>query len=330
MTDAFKTVETTILQLILLVKQAQITNTMISSFNLILLTLLVACTTPTNIESAKTTDAIENPYQQQLKDYWYSGSAELTSYDLKQARYGEMRDGKAVMIFVTEDFSTKTMTKADQAAPDNIPVLKLNTTRNFNTGIYPYSMMNSTFMPFPKGENSIKISTSSQEWCGHTYLELIDKGDYEIYNASYFQSEAQKEIKLKKAILEDDLWSLIRINPDNLPTGKMKLIPSFFYLRFSHNEIQSYDCELSLNEAADGTMIYTANYPELDRVIKINFETQFPFLINSWEETYFSGWGAKRQKMTTSGQRIKTIRSKYWSKNSNADSGLRIELGLEE
>ena len=37
-------------------------------------------------------------------DYWYQGEAEITSYELEQARYGSMHDGEAVLIFVTERF----------------------------------------------------------------------------------------------------------------------------------------------------------------------------------------------------------------------------------
>jgi len=37
---------------------------------------------------------------QQFGDYWYTGEAELTSYELKQSRYGEIHEGHAVLIFV--------------------------------------------------------------------------------------------------------------------------------------------------------------------------------------------------------------------------------------
>ena len=287
----------------------------------LLLTMLTACITP---EPTK----VSTPYQEQLKTYWYDGKGEITSYDLKQARYGEMRDGKAVLIFVTEDFSTKTMTKADKPAADNISVMKLNSTRKFNTGIYPYSMMNSTFYPFPDGENSVKISTSSQEWCGHTYLELVDKGNYQIQNHSYFQSEAEKEIKLKKALLEDDLWTKIRLNPQGLPVGKLEVIPSFFYLRFSHNQVKAYSAELSVY-ASDSTTQYKVTYPELERELVITFETKFPFRILGWEDSFPSGWGENRQKLTTSATAIKSLKVDYWTKNSNADSLWRSKLGLE-
>ena len=83
-------------------------------------------------------------------DYWYQGKAELTSYDLEQARYGEIHPGHAVLIFVTEDFSRSKHVKLDRpqsAGDDAVKVLKLNFMKKFNTGIYPYSMMSSMFTP---------------------------------------------------------------------------------------------------------------------------------------------------------------------------------------
>ncbi|WP_258103534.1 hypothetical protein [Marinoscillum sp. MHG1-6] len=269
-----------------------------------------------------------NPYEEQLKAYWYNGEAELTSYQLQQARYGEIRDGHAVHIFVTEDFSSKTFTKADQPAPENVSVLKLNSTRKFVTGIYPYSMMTSTFFPFPNGENSLKISTSSQEWCGHTYMELLDQQGFQIANHSYFQSESKKSINLDKALLEDDLWSMIRINPDALPIGKMQLIPSFTYIRLSHQDLKSYQADISIVKDEDSHTL-SINYPNLERTLMITFEKQFPFQITEWTETYYSGWGENRKQLTTTGTLMKTIRTDYWTKNHVADSVWREKLGLD-
>ena len=50
---------------------------------------------------------------QTFKDYWYAGKAEITSYKLEQARYGEIRNGKAVLIYVTEDFLPNKQVKAE-------------------------------------------------------------------------------------------------------------------------------------------------------------------------------------------------------------------------
>jgi hypothetical protein len=33
-----------------------------------------------------------------FEKYWFNGEAELSSFQLTQARYGELREGKAVMI----------------------------------------------------------------------------------------------------------------------------------------------------------------------------------------------------------------------------------------
>jgi len=61
--------------------------------------------------------------------YWYQGKAEITSYELEQARYGEIHKGSAVLVFVTEDFSKNKQVKLDNPSAnpkDAIPVLKLN------------------------------------------------------------------------------------------------------------------------------------------------------------------------------------------------------------
>ncbi|MFT7421050.1 MAG: hypothetical protein ACI9QN_001976, partial [Arcticibacterium sp.] len=113
------------------------------------------------------------------KAYWYAGDAEITSYSLEQARYGEMHEGKAVLIFVTEPFSKKSWTKADNPKSKDLPALKLNFTKEFSTGIYPYSLMTSTFYPVDGSSGSLKISSSSQEWCGHTFRELKNKAKFE-------------------------------------------------------------------------------------------------------------------------------------------------------
>ena len=41
---------------------------------------------------------------QEFKNYWFDGTAEITSYELNQYRYGQNRKGSSVLIYVTEDF----------------------------------------------------------------------------------------------------------------------------------------------------------------------------------------------------------------------------------
>ncbi len=261
----------------------------------------------------------------QQEKYWYSGEAEITSFKLNQARYGEMHEGTSVMIFVTEPFSKSAMTKADYPTDKDPSVLKLNQTKNFYTGIYPYSMMTSTFVPFEKGDHSLKISTSSQEWCGHVYMEMENKNKFELETNSYFQGQSGKK-SLDKNLLEDDVWSLIRLRPESLPTGNTQVIPSFFYLALSHEDKRAYQCTTTKGTIDKNTSSYTLDYPEIGRKLIIKYETAFPHKILGWEETHFSGFGKNRQTLVTTGERINTIKSNYWSKHSNADEGLRDEL----
>ncbi len=262
-----------------------------------------------------------------FKQYWYAGNAEITSYQLEQARYGEIRTGKAVLIYVTEDFLPKVQVKADGQNPNNIPVLKLNATKKFNTGIYPYSIMQSTFYPVTDNQHAIKVSSSMQEWCGHVYTQLNNRKKFEIMSHSYFQNEADQEFSLDKAILENELWTKIRINPDDLPQGDIKIIPSFEYTRLRHKEIKAYAAKASLKNEGS-TNIYTVEYPKLNRNISITFNSSFPYEIESWTETFKSGFGPNAKELTTKATKIEQIKSAYWGKNNNKDEILRKELGL--
>lgn len=268
----------------------------------------------------------------EFNSYWYGGKAEITSYTLEQARYGEMRKGHALNIFVTEPFSKEHNTKADGNSSKNTSVLKLNATKKFNTGIYPYSIMTSTFIPISNPKNSVKISSSTQEWCGHEYIELVDQHrSYELNNFSYFQGESFKNKYVTKEtnlVLEDDIWSKIRIIPNDLPQGEFMALPSFVYLRFSHNEVKTYKAQGKLTKGSK-TNTYEISYPSLDRKLSITFENTFPYKITNWMETYYSGWGAKRQLLTTKATLKKSLNIAYWQTNKNKDSYLRKELGID-
>jgi hypothetical protein len=266
----------------------------------------------------------ETMLSKEFKDYWYNGEAEITSYKLEQARYGEIRAGEAVLVFVTEDFLPEIQVKADNYSKNNSPVLKLNATKNFNTGIYPYSIMQSTFYPVANNQHALKVSASIQEWCGHTYTQLNNRKEFELLSHSYFQGEADQSFSIEKSWTENELWTKLRIDPKGLPIGELQIIPSIEYTSLRHETIKSYNAIASLNE---GT--YTISYPELNRILKINFNTNFPFYILGWEETIVSGSGASAQTLTTKATKLEVLKSAYWSKNHNTDESLRATLKLK-
>lgn len=288
-------------------------------------------------EAVKTTSKISNATQpekerllqkqelsEEFKEYWYAGEAEITSYKLEQARYGEIREGTAMLIFVTEDFLPKTQVKANNYSEDNTSVLKLNATKNFNTGIYPYSIMQSTFYPVANNQHAIKISASIQEWCGQAYSQINNRDDFEVMSHSYFQGEADQSFNIEKTWTENELWTKLRIDPKSLPTGNLDIIPSLEYTRLFHEVVKSYNANAELKNDS-----YTITYPDLNRVLKINYNSQFPYEILSWEETISTGVGASAKTLTTKATKLASIKSDYWTKNSNDDKDLRAILKLQ-
>lgn len=262
-----------------------------------------------------------------FKAYWYAGEAEITSYKLEQARYGELREGNAVMVFVTEPFLKEKQVKADGNNSDNIPVLKLNSTKNYLTGIYPYSIMTSSFYPVHDNQHALKVSFSSQEWCGQVYAQLNNREKFDISSHSYFESEADQEVSLDKTVLENELWNKIRVNPDDLPVGEISVLPSMEYIRLTHKELKPYTASITLNEK-EGVKTYQIDYPELDRVLQINFSATFPYTIESWSDSFKSGYGPKAKTMVSKATKIKTLKTPYWRQNSNSFLPLRDTLGL--
>jgi hypothetical protein len=305
-------------------------------FSALIILVIIACSnikankvtkTSTTKEVIKEKVLSAKTLSEDFKKYWYTGKAEISSYQLEQARYGEIRKGTAVLIYVTEDFLPKKQVKADRQNTSNIPVLKLNTTKKFTTGIYPYSVMQSTFYPVADDQHAIKVSNSMQEWCGHVYAQLNNRKQFEITSHSYFENEADQEFKLDKAILENELWTKIRINPNALPQGDLKIIPSFEYCRLRHKDIKAYSAKASIQKGTT-TNTYTIEYSKLDRSVSITFNASFPYEIEHWEETFKSGFGSNAKKLTTKATKITSIKSAYWGKNSNKDEILRDKLGL--
>ena len=269
--------------------------------------------------------------------YWNQGEAELTSYELEQARYGEVHPGHAVLIFVTEDFSRSKHVKLDRpgaAGSDSVKVLKLNLTKKFNTGIYPYSMMLSVFSAVGLGEDphALKVTMTSQEWCGHTFVQMNRAGSgYEIQGYSYFESEGDESSVVPSAVTEDGLWVTLRLDPERLPTGEFELLPGTMFARLRHLPwgLQKAAAVLEEVEGEPGLRSYILTYPELGRRLEIRFQAAFPHVIEGWEETYSSGFGAQARELTTRAKRKARMMSPYWRQNGLGDAGLRKQLGLE-
>ncbi|MGF7218553.1 hypothetical protein GGR92_004730 [Spirosoma lacussanchae] len=265
--------------------------------------------------------------------YWFAGKAELNHYRLQQAQYGVLNPGEAVLIFVTEDFRTDKQVKAetDESRDKAIPVLKTNMSKKFVTGIYDYSLFTSVFTPInnPSFPNTLKVSTSAQEWCGHSYLQANYRNNgYAISGKSYFEKEVDEAYTIDKVWFEDELWNRIRLNPDKLPTGEVRLVPGTMTARLRHTTLEPLLAKAQIDDYEGvlypGRLLraYTIQYPTDDRTLIIVFESTFPHKIVGWEETYRS----KDALLTSRAVLTKTIQNDYWKHNAPADSTLRAEL----
>lgn len=299
----------------------------LSAMNLSLLFVIALLTTSCNQSASSQTQPTALYETDVFKKYWFSGMAEINSYDLQQSRYGETRAGKAVLIFVTEDFSASKQVKLDQpGTSDKIGVLKLNFTKNFVTGIYPYSMMLSSFTPIEAKQSpqTLKVTMSSQEWCGQVYAQLnFQNQKYRLLSHSYFEQEADQEAVYKQVILEDELWNRIRLNPSALPQGEIEILPGLFHSRLLHVPLAVQKAKATLLQEKEVSR-YTLSYPALKRTLVITFDRKFPHQIIGWEERFVE----RGLEVTTRAALQKSIRNDYWTKNKNEHLPLRDSLGL--
>ena len=272
-----------------------------------------------------------------VDNYWSQGKAEVNVYEVSQNRYKENHSGQLVSVFVTEDFLTDKQVKNERYINENSTwILKNIQLKKFTTGVYDYSLFNSVFTPinrnkFPK---SLKVSASSQEWCGtmYTQFNLILDTDYKVEHRSYFESEGDRVTRIKKSYLEDEVFTVLRMNPLLLPVGTVQLIPPANYIQLKHLPIKSYKAITSLISydkkeiSGSNLMQYKIVYPELNRSIHIVFENKAPYKIMGWFEKFPSSFDGKPR---TTSIILKTQKMlPYWRQNSLKDKYLREELGL--
>lgn len=279
---------------------------------------------PVSAPQASLESAAAIPLPVGFNEYWYAGVAELSTYEVRQERYGEIRSAEQVNIFVTEDLSKSKQVKLDDAGvagQDRVPVLKLNAIRRFHTGIYDYSLMQSVFTPV-SGAPTLKTTTSVQDWCGHVFMQLnLESEGYHLRGFSYFESEGDQDLKLGSALLEDEIWSRIRLNPAAVPTGKIQLLPSAWYIRLRHKPATAQAAEIQI-EKGSSESILKLNYTGIPRQLSIRFETEFPHKILGWEET-------NEGKLSSQGKLKSTRKSAYWGEHENVHTPLRDTLMLK-
>src|SRR5690606_19864025 len=187
----------------------------------------------------------------------------------------------------------------EAAGRDNVTVMKLNFAKKFITGIYPYSMMLSVFTPVNRHEfpYTLKSTMTSQEWCGHVFTQMnLNGSKYDVHSYSYFESEGDETTTLPRALLEDEIWNIIRLNPERLPVGEVDIIPGLFFTRLQHHTLAREKARAS-QEVTGDTVRYTIQYAS-KRSFTISYDKNFPHTILGWREE-FPDWNGKIMVITT-------------------------------
>lgn len=265
---------------------------------------------------------------------WGDGRAEISGYRLVTPRYGAPRDGEMVLIYVTEDLDRRTWIKDDRGdlpAPFRIHALKLNQVLKFRTGIYPYSVMTSVFVPvdgdgrerFSPG----KISLGAQEWCGHVFHAIWpEEGRMRSEEHSYFQSEGDRSESLDLpagTLFEDALLIQLRELDGPFAGGgdwSGQIVPSLWAARKAHQPLRPAAATIRRAAAArDGVPVtrFTLAYGGTTRTIDV--ERAEPRRILGWT-------GSDGEAATV----LKTARLPYWELNAPGGEKYLSEIGLAD
>jgi hypothetical protein len=236
---------------------------------------------------------------------------------------------------VTEDFTRAGRVKTDGGHHDEFPVVKLNAVRDWQTGVYDYNVMTSTFLPLDGSVRRgipTKVSFSSQEWCGHIWEQMrIDGSAAGRTSHSYFDGEADHFETLAipdGGTFADAMPLLVRgLVGELLQPGEQVEVP---WLRSAMNRHLNHENTLwGLALLSRSTETTELRVPAGD------------FLVETWTATDATGsttWfveaAAPRRLVaweTSDGERAELtgeLRSSYWNQNKPGDETLRAKLGL--
>ncbi len=296
--------------------------------------VLAACDPPVAVAGPRGQARSEAP--EGFWDHWGDGQAELAGYRLSQRRYGELREGEAVLVVVTEDFTAGQRVKSDGGHDDEYPVLKLNEMRDFQTGIYDYNLMTSTFLPLD-GRTArgvpTKLSFSMQEWCGTTFDQLVVDGDsLRRTGHSYFDGEADRDEVQElaaDAVFADALPLLVRgLAGELVSAGESRtvtILPRLSEVRMAHIALEERSATLSRGGETRVVESVLGAVEAEDVVVRERGGLTTTYTVESASPHRLLGWEASDGER---GVLTGLIRAPYWQLARNGLESRRADLGL--
>ncbi len=263
---------------------------------------------------------------------WGDGKAELSGYAIATNRYGALREGRVVLIYVTEPMDRRVWIKDDAGdVPDafRLNVLKLNNVLKFQTGIYPYSVMTSTYAPVdaygPERFAPAKIAMTAQEWCGSVYQRILPSASGLASEVrSYFHADGDRDATVSApagTLYEDALLVQLRELDGPFASGKDwsgSIVPSLWAVRKNHGTLEPVPATIRRETATrDGARVnrFTLAYGKTSTVYDV--ETAAPHRVLGWK----SSDGEEAHI-------LKTARLPYWQLHGPGDEKYLKQIGM--
>jgi hypothetical protein len=235
------------------------------------------------------------------------------------------------LIFVTETFTDEQRVKSDGGHRDEYPVMKLNAVMDYQTGMYDYNVMTSTFVRIDgKGALGVpvKVSMSMQEWCGHVYEQLLPSEDAVQWTShSYFDGEGDRQTPYPLrggAVFLDALPVLVRGLVGELKDGTYDAFPTLVSGRYAHKPPAWTSVTVSRSNVPSqvtvpaGTFEVVQVTTEVDGVRTVwSVESAAPHHLVRWERS--DGEVAEL---------LGTDRIAYWQQNKPGGEDLLPSIGL--
>jgi len=117
---------------------------------------------------------------------------------------------------------------------------------------------------------------------------------------------------------------------------QFQLIPGATFTRMRHRPLAPLrtfaKLETDGGKSIEGNPLvrYEMQFPDVNRTLKIYFERDFPYRIQSWEDTnhFSNGTDSGEKFLITSATRTHTMLIDYWNYNHNKDRKILKKLGL--
>lgn len=247
-----------------------------------------------------------------LHPRWDEGLAEVALMEGQLRRYGALHDVTLDAITVREYFDPDRLVKTAPAEDkQTLPVMKLNLSRRFRTGVYEYRQASSAFVHRHTGE-LVKLSVVSSEWCGNSFALALreEGGDVTLRISNY---------------MDDRGWAKHRIAEPEAPVFREALL---LHLRHQLDQLQPGTPLLLAAPLMTNDPVFRSDRTAVSRVKRsseeVVVEISFPF----GKETFtfatdplhtWTGWSNSRGEYL---KLRKTLFLDYWNRTQPGDEDL--------